>query len=398
MNNRERVQAIMNYEDYDRMPIVHFGFWYETLEKWVEEGHLTSEQIENYHDGSVAQKEIINKLGFDMNWYNVFPSFSLLYPEFEPKIIKENSDGSKEFFNSDGVIVVQNDDAGSIPSEIAHSLTDRESWLKLYKPKLQFSEESVLEAMVNTPTGPVRFDEGGLDFLKQPDREDPMGLMVGSLLGRIRDWVGVVGLSYMMFDDEELLDEMLQTVSDLCYVRAKYLLETGAKFDFVHYWEDVCFKNGPLVMPQFFHEKVAYHYKRITELVNSYDITIISVDCDGLIDSLIPSWLENGVNTMFPIEVGTWDASITPWREQYGKKLKGVGGMNKNVFAKDFAAVDAEIERLRPMIEFGGYIPCPDHRIPPEAKWDNVQYYCEQMRKLFQEKEIQQKLSADFAD
>jgi uroporphyrinogen decarboxylase len=86
---------------------------------------------------------------------------------------------------------------------------------------------------------------------------------------------------------------------------------------------------------------------------------------------------------MFPIEVGTWDASIAPWREQYGKQLKGVGGMNKNVFAKDFAAVDEEIERLRVLIELGGFIPCPDHRIPPEAKWDNVQYYCEQMRKLF---------------
>jgi len=86
---------------------------------------------------------------------------------------------------------------------------------------------------------------------------------------------------------------------------------------------------------------------------------------------------------MFPIEVGTWDANIAPWREQYGKKLKGVGGMNKNIFAKDFAAVDDEIERLKPLIELGGYIPCPDHRISPDAKWDNVRYYCDQIRKLF---------------
>ena len=57
--------------------------------------------------------------------------------------------------------------------------------------------------------------------------------------------------------------------------------------------------------------------------------------------------------------------------------------MNKNVFAKDFADVDAEIERLRPLIELGGFIPCPDHRIPLGAKWDNVRYYCEQMQKLF---------------
>lgn len=63
--------------------------------------------------------------------------------------------------------------------------------------------------------------------------------------------------------------------------------------------------------------------------------------------------------------------------------MRGVGGMNKNVFALDRAAIDAEIERLRPLVDLGGYIPCPDHRIPPDALWDNVCHYCDRMRKVF---------------
>ena len=94
-------------------------------------------------------------------------------------------------------------------------------------------------------------------------------------------------------------------------------------------------------------------------------------------------WFENGINTMFPIEVGTWAASIAPWRKQYGKELRGVGGMNKTVFAHDKAAVDAEIERLRPLIELGGYIPCPDHRIAPDAKFENVCHYAQKLRTLY---------------
>jgi hypothetical protein len=47
------------------------------------------------------------------------------------------------------------------------------------------------------------------------------------------------------------------------------------------------------------------------------------------------------------------------------------------------AHVDREIERLAQCIELGGYIPCPDHRIPTGAKWDNVKYYCEKMRERF---------------
>ena len=54
--------------------------------------------------------------------------------------------------------------------------------------------------------------------------------------------------------------------------------------------------------------------------------------------------------------------------------------MSKTVFAKDFEAVDREIERLIPLIKAGGYIPCPDHRIAPDAKFENVQYYCSKLR------------------
>ena len=38
--------------------------------------------------------------------------------------------------------------------------------------------------------------------------------------------------------------------------------------------------------------------------------------------------------------------------------------MNKTVFAYDYSTVDAEIERLKPQIAAGGFIPCPDHRNP----------------------------------
>jgi hypothetical protein len=97
----------------------------------------------------------------------------------------------------------------------------------------------------------------------------------------------------------------------------------------------------------------------------------------------VPIWLDNGVNTMFPIEVGTWGGSIKPWREKYGRALRGVGGMDKRVLSIDYKAVDAEIERLRPLVEAGGYIPCPDHRLPHDVKWENVQYYCDKMRRIF---------------
>lgn len=383
MNNRQRAMAVLHYQDYDRLPLVHFGFWQETLEKWAQEGHLTGEEARAWRDGNPADTVISAKLGFDFNWYNCFSPRTQLWPPIESKVLEELPDGSRKILDGNGAVVLQKDDATGIPSEVDHILKDRKAWEEVFLPKLQFSKERVWKARVNTGQEMVPLDEGGLAFLQRGEWDMPRALHCGSLYGVIRNWLGLVGSAYMLADDEPLFDEIIDTVGELCYQCTKTALETGAKFDFAHFWEDISFKSGPLINPVVFEEKVGPHYGRITDLVHSYGIDIISLDSDGKIDKLIPVWFDNGVNTMFPIEVGTWDSNIKPWREQYGKGLLGVGGMNKKVFAYDYAAIDTEVERLKGLVELGGYIPCPDHRIPPDAKWENVQYYCEKMHQLF---------------
>ncbi len=361
MTSRERALAVLNYEKYDEFPLVHFGFWSETIQKWKEEGHIK--------DGEDPAK----KAGFDFEWIgNCHGGRTGVFPGFERKLIETLPDGSQKVMDGNGVIQLVKPGIRSIPAEIDHTLKDRASWEKDFKHRVQYCEE--------------RVSQGLIDKLKAIDKDKcdaPLGLHLGSLFGYVRDWVGFEAVSYIYIDDEPLFDEIIDTLGDTTYRVAEKILNAGIKFDIAHFWEDICFKNGPLVMPEVFEEKVGKHYKKVCGLCNKHGINIISLDCDGWIDALVPIWLKNGVNTMFPIEVGTWNASIAPWREKYGKDLRGVGGMNKNVFARDKAAVDAEIERLKPLVALGGYIPCPDHRIAPDAKWENVVYYCEQMRKTF---------------
>ena len=57
--------------------------------------------------------------------------------------------------------------------------------------------------------------------------------------------------------------------------------------------------------------------------------------------------------------------------------------MRKLVLGEDRSAIDAELERLKPLVELGGYIPCPDHRISPEATWEKVRYYTERFKEIF---------------
>jgi uroporphyrinogen decarboxylase len=383
MTNRERVIAILHYKPYDRLPIVHFGYWGETLQKWAAEGHLTQEEANAWGDGNPVDAKICKKLGFDLDWQCFFYPETFLKPYFETKVIKEFPDGSRHVFDALGTVTLQHPGAGSIPAEMDHTLKDRKSWEEHYKWRFQWSEERVTDTPVLVGDKMVPYKQGGFEYLKKWPRDNLYGLHCGSLYGNIRTILGIQNACYLQADDEELFDEIIDTVGDLCYRTTEYVLKSGARFETAHFWEDICFKNGPLISPAVFKAKVGPHYKRITDLLKKYGIDIVSLDCDGMIDALIPTWFENGVNTMFPIEVGTWNASVAPWRKKYGKELRGVGGMNKTVFARDRAAVDAEIERMRPLVEMGGFIPCPDHRIAPDAKWENVKYYCERMNAVF---------------
>ena len=375
MTNRERTLAVLNYQPYDRLPLVNFGYWVETLQKWATEGHVSDDEAAGWADGNEFDRSISAKLGFDFNWLNsIYPWYDRMgigfLPRFEERVIEEQPDGTRLIQNVDGVIILEKAGGTGIPAEVDHLLKDRASWEEHYLPRLQYSSTRVdMQALA--------------EVQKAANDELPLGVYCGSMIGRIREWCGVVGLSYIIADDEGLLDEMIDTYANLCYGVVEDVLATGVRFDFGHFWEDMAFKSGPLINPVIFERKLSPHYARIVKLLNDHDINIVSLDCDGKIDRLVPIWLKAGVNTMCPIEVGTWRADIGPWRKLYGPEIRGVGGMEKKIFSEDRAAVDAEVERLRPLVELGGYIPCVDHRIAPDGEWDNVRYYCDRMRHFF---------------
>ena len=370
MNTRERCLNILRYQNVDRLPAVHFGYWNELLLEWAEQGKIPMELARAWGDGNAADHELDRLIGWECNWYTVAHTRQDLFPSFDKKVLEVLPDGSQRVQSAYGVIERIKPGIASIPSEDDYLLKDREAFEALYKPKMQFSPDRIHQDYFQS-------------FNETRDNDRPIGLMAGSVLGKIRDFVTVAGMSYLMYDeDEDLFADIVDTFAEMQYQCVKAVLETGAKFDFAHYWEDICFKNGPLLSPHKFDELCAKHYKKRNDLLHSYGIDIISLDCDGVIDQLIPTWLENGVNTIFPIEVGVWGDQFEPARNKYGKELRGVGAMDKTVFRKDRAAVDAELERMKRLSALGGFIPCPDHRLMPGSKFELVQYYAEKIKEI----------------
>lgn len=370
MTNRERAMNILHFKPADRFPAVHFGYWQELLCEWAEQKKIPAELAEGNYDGSQKDRELDQLIGWDFNWNHTVSADNDLRPRFEPKVLEVLPDGTRRVQNGYGLIERVKPGLNSIPSEDDYLLKDREAFETLYKPKMQYAIERV-------------DSEYYRHFNETREKDIPIGLHLGSVLGNIRSMVSVVGMSYLLYDeDETLFADIVDTYADMQYKCAEAILQTGAKFDFAHYWEDICFKNGPLIAPDVFENLCAKHYKKRNDLCRRYGIDIISLDCDGVTEELLPAWFENGVNTMFPIEVGVWGDQFEPARKKFGKGMLGVGGMDKTAFRKDKAAVDAELERMRRLAAEGGFIPCPDHRLMPGSKFELVQYYAEEIKKI----------------
>jgi hypothetical protein len=83
---------------------------------------------------------------------------------------------------------------------------------------------------------------------------------------------------------------------------------------------------------------------------------------------------------MFPIEAAHTD----PWklRRDYGDDALLLGGVDKLALIAGKGAIDRELEKLRPLVERGGYLPCVDHRVPPDVTYANYLYYLEKKKAI----------------
>ncbi|MEZ4660973.1 MAG: uroporphyrinogen decarboxylase family protein [Caldilineaceae bacterium] len=369
MNNRQRFNATMHYQPRDRAPITDFGFWEETFPIWYTQG--LPRRIKYRYDKS----NHVDYFGMDCGLDAVARSAEMrigLSPYFRPKVLEDRGD-HEIFQQTDGVRVLRRKFLGSIPQHQAHLLTDRASWQKHYKPRLD-------------PDDPRRLPKDWAERVqrwKEPDRAEIVALPGGSLYGWIRNWMGVENVSLLLYDDPAWFEEMVETVADCIIGALAQALASGVQFDGCGMWEDMAYRGGPLISPKHFKQFLVPHYRRITDLLHKHGVDIVWLDCDGDISLLVPHWLEAGVNCMFPLEVGTWGADPIKYRQQYGKDLRIMGGFDKHILQGAPAQIEEEVQRLAPLVEEGGYIGFCDHRVPPDVPLENYVFFLEMVRTVW---------------
>ena len=361
MTGRERFTAIMDYQPFDRMPVLWFDFWGETRDRWLTEGLSMA---------AAAPEET----GMDPDWERGMWSCHDLVNNrpISPRsqeVIEDHPD-HRIVRTAFGALQKVSKSSESMPHHIEEALKPtRESWNE-FKKFIDPSDPSRVPADREAKIAALSAREHATCFLG------------GSLFGWPRDWLGIEPISYLSYDDPALYEEIISTIVDFFIELHRPFLKR-VPFEFVYFFEDCCGRSGPLLSPETYRRFYHKHYVRLLEFYRSCGVKHFLLDSDGFVDPLVPCWMDSGFDILFPIEVGTWKASPVEFRRKYGRQLRMFGGVDKHVIAQGDAAIRSHLMALRPVAMEGGFIPIPDHRIPPSVSLDQFRQYVRIFKEVF---------------
>lgn len=356
MTSRERFLRVMNYEPVDRnLYGLWVGWWPETQQRWEREGF----------DPQVGHGFPCDPVLWYGGWF--FPN-----PPFAHEVIEE-TETTITYVNHEGILMRERKDNrySSMPQFLRFPVESREDFRKFWAARM-------------TPDLAARI---GADYVEKltalREREAPLIVVAdrwGGFFGGLRNMTGVEPLCLLFYDDPVFLEEMMDATADFLIAMMDQILDY-TDVDVFGFWEDMGFKTGPLLGPEMARKYMLPRYKRVVDHLRGRGVKLFSLDSDGDITKLLPVWVDAGINVLYPFEVQC-GMDVNAVRREYGRDLRLWCGIDKRALVAGPAAIDAELRRVQPLVEEGGYIPGLDHSMPPDIPYAHFRYYMERLWEL----------------
>lgn len=255
----------------------------------------------------------------------------------------------------------------TVPLPMDFPVQCMDDWLRL-KPLFEFREE--------------RIDPAAMEVASQAQRQGV--LVVGRIPGGwdiMRELMGEETACVGYYQQPELMHDILQTIGTTA-VRVFERVTEVLAIDQLFVHEDLAGKSGPLVGPRQVREFIAPYYRRVWDLLSSRGARMFNLDSDGNMTAVIGPFLDAGVNTMHPMEPAA-GMDIVTLRQQYGRRLAMLGGIDKHVLRGTKDEIRRELEyKMQPAMQQGGMVFGLDHRVPNGTPLENYRYYVQLGREI----------------
>ncbi len=365
MNIRERYIATVLGEKTDRVPFFPGRARKSTLDNWHKQGLPEDEEWFTC---------VCELLGIETKWLysDINPGIDFrMIPQFEEKIIEEKErtvivqdwkgnicEISKEFdvsYLRDPVDFVTR-------RWIKCPVENREDWEQI---KLRYNPDDPRRL-------PEDFEER-CEFLK--NQEQVVSIFFDGPFMLLREWMGFEGMCMAFKDKPDLVKDMVNFYCDFISKILERVLKKVCP-DYVHCGEDMAYKHKSMISPELTKELFFPVWKQWGEIIHGSGCKIFDIDSDGYIEELIPIFIEAGVDIVDPVEVAAGN-DLVKYKKIFNQKIAYLGGVDKRAIASGGNIIKEEIEKLKPIIDSGKYIPSCDHGIPNNVSWPDMVEYTE---------------------
>jgi len=253
--------------------------------------------------------------------------------------------------------LIDNADVYSMPEFRVYPVRDRASW-EFHKAR-------------TTPREFMSSDDMEQNCKRFDERDRPLVIGAGSTFGSIRSMMGTEAASLALYDDPELIHDIIDTwrEGNLRYI---FPLIERLKPEVVACWEDIGYKTSMLISPEQFREFCAPLYREIADVARASGVKVMTVDSDGCAMQLVPLLVECGFNSLYPFECKGGN-NLFALREQF-PELVMFGWLEKEVVNEgNEHLIEPEIRgKVPPLLAKRRYFPNGDHGIQPPVTFSNL--------------------------
>ena len=368
LTSRERVQAVLNHEIPDRVPIIlgasnATGISLPTYRKIKQFLGVRAEEKYLYdwpELGAAALDEIVlERLHSDVRGIH----------DREPAWVREKNrtrEPGSPYFNSWGVGSIEGDPGTWFPAihplAETHAIEDIESysWPDMNDPtrvahvraEAQKLADANKYAILATPW--LAFPLERAFAMQRMDR-----FMLN--LGRYPDFVRA----------------LLTKIAELCKtLMGHFLREIGDNIDMIKIGDDLGMQNSLLMSPKMYREIVKPIHADYISFIKSRTKAKLFFHTDGDVFPLIPDFIEMGVDILNPIQTSAGKMSnLEELKKQFGKNIIFCGAIDTHRVLP-FGTPDevrAEVKRIIQILgKDGGYMLASVHTIMSDVPAENV--------------------------
>ena len=256
--------------------------------------------------------------------------------------------------------VIGNADDYTMPEFRTYPVRDRKSW--------EFRKARLTAKEFMSP------DEIERNCKRFDDRARPLVIGAGGTFGHVRSMMGTEAACVALYEDPELVHDMIETTMEHNRRRVFPLIER-LRPEVVACWEDIGFKTSMLIGPDQFREFCAPLYKEVADVARSCDVPVMTVDSDGCAMQLLPLLIEAGFNSQYPMEAHS-NNDLFKLRERYPEAVL-FGWLEKEIVNEGNGhLIESEIRsKVPPLLAKGRYFPNGDHGIQPLVTFENLRKF-----------------------